>query len=179
VVQGALKLILEPIFDADFKPGLFGYRPRRTAHAAIKHVAESIALAALAAGFAKAGGQGSPTLDVGPPGPKEIRGGWTMKMLKNIGAALALCAMPMAFGCLMGGQGKLLEAPSADQVSPGVAVMGHMGLSEDALAAAKGCCEVGSDCADTSKNNCSDLGGAFYPDKSCKQPCWPNSGCCK
>jgi RNA-directed DNA polymerase len=43
VVQGALKLILEPIFEADFQSGSFGYRPRRTAHAAIKHVAESIA----------------------------------------------------------------------------------------------------------------------------------------
>ena len=27
VVQGALKLILEPIFEADFQPGSFGYRP--------------------------------------------------------------------------------------------------------------------------------------------------------
>jgi RNA-directed DNA polymerase len=32
VVQGALKLILEPIFEADFQPGSFGYRPKRTAH---------------------------------------------------------------------------------------------------------------------------------------------------
>src|SRR5258708_4774033 len=31
VVQGALKLILEPIFEADFQPGSFGYRPKRTA----------------------------------------------------------------------------------------------------------------------------------------------------
>ena len=28
VVQGALKLILEPIFEADFKPGSYGYRPK-------------------------------------------------------------------------------------------------------------------------------------------------------
>jgi RNA-directed DNA polymerase len=27
VVQGALKLILEPIFEADFQPGSYGYRP--------------------------------------------------------------------------------------------------------------------------------------------------------
>ena len=27
VVQGALKLVLEPIFEADFQPGSFGYRP--------------------------------------------------------------------------------------------------------------------------------------------------------
>lgn len=42
VVQGALKLILEPIFEADFKDGSFGYRPRRTAHQAITRVAEAI-----------------------------------------------------------------------------------------------------------------------------------------
>ena len=40
VVQGALKLILEPVFEADFQPGSFGYRPKRTAHDAIKRVAE-------------------------------------------------------------------------------------------------------------------------------------------
>jgi RNA-directed DNA polymerase len=34
VVQGALKLILEPIFEADFQPGSFGYRPKKTAHTA-------------------------------------------------------------------------------------------------------------------------------------------------
>ncbi len=28
VAQGALKLILEPIFEADFQPGSFGYRPK-------------------------------------------------------------------------------------------------------------------------------------------------------
>jgi len=32
VVQGALKLIVEPVFEADFQPGSFGYRPKRTAH---------------------------------------------------------------------------------------------------------------------------------------------------
>jgi RNA-directed DNA polymerase len=42
VVQGALKLILEPVFEADFQPGSFGYRPKRTAHAAIERVAEAI-----------------------------------------------------------------------------------------------------------------------------------------
>ena len=31
VVQGALKLILEPIFEADFQPGSYGYRPKRSA----------------------------------------------------------------------------------------------------------------------------------------------------
>src|SRR6266478_8242541 len=43
VVQGALKLILEPIFEADFQPGSFGYRPKKAAHAAIQRVAEAIA----------------------------------------------------------------------------------------------------------------------------------------
>lgn len=42
VVQGALKLILEPVFEADFQPGSYGYRPKRSAHAAVERVAEAI-----------------------------------------------------------------------------------------------------------------------------------------
>jgi len=42
VVQGALRLILEPIFEADFQPGSYGYRPKRTAHEAINRVAHGI-----------------------------------------------------------------------------------------------------------------------------------------
>ncbi len=42
VVQGALKLILEPIFEADFQDGSYGYRPRRQAHEAIERVAKAI-----------------------------------------------------------------------------------------------------------------------------------------
>src|SRR6202790_3554054 len=42
VVQGAVKLILEPIFEADFQPGSFGYRPKRTAHQAVDRVAQAI-----------------------------------------------------------------------------------------------------------------------------------------
>lgn len=42
VVQGALKLILEPIFEADFQPGSFGYRPKRSAHEAINRIAKGI-----------------------------------------------------------------------------------------------------------------------------------------
>ena len=42
VVNGALKLILEPIFEADFQEGSYGYRPKRTAHAAIDRVAEAV-----------------------------------------------------------------------------------------------------------------------------------------
>jgi len=42
VVQGALKLILEPIFEADFHEGSYGYRPKRTAQQAVDRVAEGI-----------------------------------------------------------------------------------------------------------------------------------------
>jgi RNA-directed DNA polymerase len=42
VVQGALKLILEPIFEADFCDGAYGYRPKRTAHQAVARVAAAI-----------------------------------------------------------------------------------------------------------------------------------------
>jgi RNA-directed DNA polymerase len=42
VVQGALKLILEPIFEADFQSGSFGYRPNRSAHDAVNRVADAI-----------------------------------------------------------------------------------------------------------------------------------------
>ena len=42
VVQGALKLIVEPIFEADFHEGSYGYRPKRTAHTAVDRVAQAI-----------------------------------------------------------------------------------------------------------------------------------------
>jgi RNA-directed DNA polymerase len=42
VVQGAVKLILEPIFEADFQPGSFGYRPKKSAHAAIQRVRQAV-----------------------------------------------------------------------------------------------------------------------------------------
>ena len=35
VVQTAAKLVLEPIFEADFAPDSFGFRPKRDAHAAL------------------------------------------------------------------------------------------------------------------------------------------------
>ena len=38
VVQTAAKLILEPIFEADFDPSAYGYRPGRSAGAAVKRV---------------------------------------------------------------------------------------------------------------------------------------------
>jgi RNA-directed DNA polymerase len=42
VVQGALKLILEPVFEADFHDGSYGYRPRRKAHDAVERVRKAI-----------------------------------------------------------------------------------------------------------------------------------------
>ncbi len=38
VVQAALKLVLEPIFEADFLPVSYGFRPRRRAHDAIAEI---------------------------------------------------------------------------------------------------------------------------------------------
>jgi len=42
VVQGAVQLLLEPIFEADFQDGSYGYRPKRTAHAAVDRVASAV-----------------------------------------------------------------------------------------------------------------------------------------
>ena len=42
VVQGALKLILEPIFEADFHKSSFAYRPKRTAHQALDRVVHGL-----------------------------------------------------------------------------------------------------------------------------------------
>lgn len=42
VVQAALKLVLEPVFEADFQEGSFGYRPKRKAHQALKRVEKAI-----------------------------------------------------------------------------------------------------------------------------------------
>jgi RNA-directed DNA polymerase len=42
VVQGALKLIVGPIFEADFQDGSYGYRPKRNPHTAVNRVAEAI-----------------------------------------------------------------------------------------------------------------------------------------
>lgn len=44
VVQGALKLVLEPIFEADFQAGSFGYRPKRSPRDALRRVSEAILL---------------------------------------------------------------------------------------------------------------------------------------
>lgn len=42
VVQTAAKLILEPIFEADFLDVSYGYRPGRTAHDALKEIARQV-----------------------------------------------------------------------------------------------------------------------------------------
>ena len=42
VVQQAAKLVVEPIFEADFEPNAYGYRPRRGALDAVKEVRASI-----------------------------------------------------------------------------------------------------------------------------------------
>jgi RNA-directed DNA polymerase len=40
VVQAAVKIVFEPIFEADFLPCSFGFRPRRSAHDA-RHVLDN------------------------------------------------------------------------------------------------------------------------------------------
>lgn len=42
VVQQAAKLVLEPIFEADFQPNAYGYRPKRGALDAVREVKEAI-----------------------------------------------------------------------------------------------------------------------------------------
>jgi RNA-directed DNA polymerase len=42
VVQGALKLILEPIFEADFQQGSYGYRPNKNAQEAVQRIADDL-----------------------------------------------------------------------------------------------------------------------------------------
>ncbi len=38
VAQTAAKLVVEPIFEADFEPSGYGYRPRRSAEDAVREV---------------------------------------------------------------------------------------------------------------------------------------------
>jgi group II intron reverse transcriptase/maturase len=42
VVQQATKLILEPIFEADFRDCSFGFRPRRSAHQALEQIRKTV-----------------------------------------------------------------------------------------------------------------------------------------
>jgi RNA-directed DNA polymerase len=38
IVQAAVKIVLEPVFEADFLPCNFGFRPRRSPHDALQVV---------------------------------------------------------------------------------------------------------------------------------------------
>src|SRR5919197_2699138 len=42
VVQTAVKLVIEPIFEADFEPNAYGYRPKRSAGDAVEAVHEAL-----------------------------------------------------------------------------------------------------------------------------------------
>ncbi len=42
VVQTAVKLVLEPIFEADFEDRAYGYRPKRSANAAVRKVHDAL-----------------------------------------------------------------------------------------------------------------------------------------
>ena len=42
VVQTAVKLVLEPIFEADFDDSAYGYRPKRSAQDAVRVVHEAM-----------------------------------------------------------------------------------------------------------------------------------------
>ena len=42
VVQMAVKLVIEPIFEADFLPCSFGFRPKRTPRMALSTIVQSI-----------------------------------------------------------------------------------------------------------------------------------------
>ena len=44
IVQGALKLVLEPIFEADFQAGSFGYRPKKSPRDALQRVSKAVLL---------------------------------------------------------------------------------------------------------------------------------------
>lgn len=42
VVQMAVKLLIEPIFEADFCPNSYGFRPKKSAHDAVDEIAKSL-----------------------------------------------------------------------------------------------------------------------------------------
>ena len=42
VAQMAVKLVIEPIFEADFCPNSYGFRPRKSAHDAVDEIAEAL-----------------------------------------------------------------------------------------------------------------------------------------
>jgi retron-type reverse transcriptase len=42
VVQAAAKLVLEPIFEADFRASSYGFRPKRDAHQAGERIRQAV-----------------------------------------------------------------------------------------------------------------------------------------
>ena len=44
VVQMAAKIVIEPIFEADFESCSYGFRPKRSAHQAIRHIGQHISM---------------------------------------------------------------------------------------------------------------------------------------
>jgi RNA-directed DNA polymerase len=54
VVQGAIKLFLEPIFEAQFWHVSYGFRPGRSTHGALEHIRMAIHPAASATGWSPA-----------------------------------------------------------------------------------------------------------------------------
>lgn len=42
VVQAAAKVVLEPVFEADFRPSSYGFRPKRSAHQAVEHIRQVV-----------------------------------------------------------------------------------------------------------------------------------------
>jgi len=44
VAQMAVKLVIEPIFEADFCPNSYGFRPKKSAHDAVDEIADSLRL---------------------------------------------------------------------------------------------------------------------------------------
>jgi retron-type reverse transcriptase len=43
IVQAAVKIVLEPVFEADFVPASFGFRPKRSQHDALQVLIEECA----------------------------------------------------------------------------------------------------------------------------------------
>ena len=43
VVQAAARLVLEPIFEADFQPCSYGFRPKKDAHQAVEAISRALA----------------------------------------------------------------------------------------------------------------------------------------
>jgi retron-type reverse transcriptase len=42
VVQMAMKIVIEPIFEADFQNNSYGFRPKRNAHQAVEDVKDHL-----------------------------------------------------------------------------------------------------------------------------------------